>query len=185
MLGGFAALTALLICAAVGRALRPLENLSAAFARIANGDYHGKVPEQGPPEARATGHGFNLMSERLALAAAQNRRLHERLLTLQAEERADLARDLHDEVGPLLFAVDMTAATIERLADSGRGADIPTHVRSIHDAVTRMQRHVRTLLERLRPLQTIGLEAAIDRLVAFWQSRRPEVHFDVKISDRN
>ncbi len=182
VLGGFAALTALLISAAVGRALRPLENLSAAFTRIANGDYHGKVPEQGPPELARLAIGFNLMSERLAMTAAQNRRLHERLLTLQAEERADLARDLHDEVGPLLFAVDMTAATIERLADSGCGADIPTHVRSIHDAVTHMQRHVRTLLERLRPLQTIGLEAAIDRLVAFWQSRRPEVHFDVNIS---
>ena len=116
------------------------------------------------------------------MTAAQNCRLHERLLTLQAEERADLARDLHDEVGPLLFAVDMTAATIERLADSGRGADIPPHVRSIHDAVTHMQRHVRTLLDKLRPLHTIGLEAAIDRLVAFWQGRRPEVHFNVKIS---
>ncbi len=182
VLGGFATLTALLICAAIGRALRPLENLSAAFTRIANGDYHGKVPEQGPPELARLAIGFNLMSERLAMAATQNRRLHERLLTLQAEERADLARDLHDEVGPLLFAVDMTAATIERLAESGRGADIPTHVRSIHDAVTRMQRHVRTLLERLRPLRTMGLETAINRLVAFWQSRRPEVQFIVKIS---
>ena len=60
------------------------------------------------------------MTQRLATAAAQNRRLNERLLTLQAEERADLARDLHDEIGPLLFAVDMTAATIERLAGSDR-----------------------------------------------------------------
>ena len=45
------------------------------------------------------------MTRRLVVVAAQNRRLNERLLTLQAEERADLARDLHDEVGPLLFAV--------------------------------------------------------------------------------
>ena len=183
MLGSFAALTALLICVAVGRALRPLENLSAAFARVASGDYHGDVPVEGPPELARLATDFNQMSERLALAAAQNRRLHERLLTLQSEERADLARDLHDEVGPLLFAVDMTAATIGRLADGGRSADIPTHVRSIHDAVTRMQRHVRTLVERLRPLRTIGLETAVNRLVAFWKSRRPEVLFIVEISD--
>ena len=83
------------------------------------------------------------MTQRLATVAAQNDRLNERLLTLQAEERADLARDLHDEIGPLLFAVDMTAATIERLAGGDREAEIPAHAQAIHDAVGRMQRHIR------------------------------------------
>ena len=31
------------------------------------------------------------------------------------------------------------------------------------------------ILGRLRPLQAIGLEAAIDRLAAFWRSRRPDI----------
>jgi HAMP domain-containing protein len=48
VLAGFALLSALLICAAVGRALRPLEDLSTAFERIGNGDYHGRMPEHGP-----------------------------------------------------------------------------------------------------------------------------------------
>ena len=116
VLAGFAVLSALLISAVVGRALRSLERLSAAFERIGKGDYHGLLPVQGPPELTRLANGFNAMSERLATVAAQNHRLNERLLTLQAEERADLARDLHDEIGPLLFAVDMTAAAIERLA---------------------------------------------------------------------
>jgi two-component system, NarL family, sensor histidine kinase UhpB len=176
VLAGFAILSALVICTAVGRALRPLEHLSAAFARIGQGDYRGQLPEQGPPELAHLAHGFNLMTQRLATVATQNRRLNERLLTLQAEERADLARDLHDEIGPLLFAVDMTAASI------GRGGDPATHVRSIHDAVGRMQRHVRALLERLRPLQAISLEAAVDRLVAFWRSRRPDITFSVSVA---
>jgi two-component system, NarL family, sensor histidine kinase UhpB len=122
------------------------------------------------------------MTQRLAAVAAQNRRLTARLLSLQAEERADLARDLHDEIGPLLFAVGMTAATIERLAGNGRGGEIPGHVRSIHDAVARMQRHVRAILGRLRPLQTSGLEAAVDRLVAFWRNRRPDIQFSVSVA---
>jgi signal transduction histidine kinase len=45
----------------------------------------------------------------------------------------NLARDLHDEVGPLLFAVDMTAAAIERLP-SGRDTSIVAHTQSIHEA---------------------------------------------------
>jgi two-component system sensor histidine kinase UhpB len=122
------------------------------------------------------------MTHRLTAVAAQNHRLNERLLTLQAEERADLARDLHDEIGPLLFAVDMTAAAIERFAGSEREAEIPMHVHAIHDAVGRMQRHIREILGRLRPLQAVGLASAIDRLVAFWRSRHPEIVFTVTVS---
>jgi two-component system sensor histidine kinase UhpB len=182
VLGGFATLSALLIGGFVGRALGPLEDLAGAFDRIGKGSYHGMLQERGPPELVRLARGFNVMTGRLAAAAAQNRRLNERLLTLQAEERADLARDLHDEVGPLLFAIDMTAATIERLAGDDREPGIPAHVRSIQDAIGRIQRHVRALLGRLRPIHTIGLATAIDRLAAFWRSRRPDITFVVAVS---
>jgi two-component system, NarL family, sensor histidine kinase UhpB len=182
VLAGFAALSTLLISVVVGRALRSLEQLSAAFEHIGEGNHPGLLPTYGPPELRQLAVGFNLMTGRIAAAAALNNRLNERLLTLQAEERADLARDLHDEVGPLLFAVDMTTATIERLAADDRVGDIPAQAHAIHDAVGRMQRHIRLILARLRPLQAVGLEAAIDRLTAFWRSRRPEVVFSVTVS---
>ena len=100
VLAGFAALSALLISIVVGRALRSLEDLSAAFKHIGKGNYPGLLAAHGPPELRRLANGFNLMTQRLATIAAQNDRLNERLLTLQAEERADLARDLHDEIGP-------------------------------------------------------------------------------------
>lgn len=182
VLAGFAGLSALLSCLVVGKALRPLENLANACERIGAGDYHGSVPELGPPELLHLARGFNGMTGRLAQASAQNRRLNERLLTLQAEERADLARDLHDEIGPLLFAVDMTAATIERMAAGDRADSIAGQVHSIHEAVGQIQRHVRMLLGRLRPLQTIALSLAIERLTAFWRSRRPDITIEVAVS---
>jgi two-component system, NarL family, sensor histidine kinase UhpB len=182
VLAGFAVLSALLMSAVLGRALRSLEVLSAAFDHIGKGDYHGSLPTHGPRELRRLANGFNVMAERLATVAAQNHRLNERLLTLQAEERADLARDLHDEIGPMLFAIDMTAAAIERLAGSARETEIPRHVQAIHDSVGRMQRHIRLILGRLRPLQTIGLNAAIDRLAAFWRSRRSDIAFSATVS---
>ena len=182
VLAGFAVLSVMLMSAVLGRALRSLENLSTAFDHIGKGNYHGLVPVHGPPELTRLANGFNVMTERLATVAAQNHRLNERLLTLQAEERADLARDLHDEIGPMLFAIDMTAAAIERLAGSERETEIPPHVQAIHDAVGRMQRHIRLILERLRPLQAIGLHAAIDRLATFWRSRRPDIAFGATVS---
>ena len=182
ILAGFALLSALLLYAAAERALRPLETMSTAFEQIGQGDYQRRVPEHGPPELVRLARGFNQMAQRLAAAAMQNHRLNERLLTLQAEERADLARDLHDEVGPLLFAVNMTAATIEHLATSNRGADIPAQIRIVQDAVSRVQRHVRSILERLRPLRAMGLHAAIDGLLLFWRNCRPGIAFTVTVS---
>jgi two-component system sensor histidine kinase UhpB len=182
VLAGFAALSALLICAVVGRALRPLETLSLAFEQVGKGDYQRTVSAAGPPELIRLVSSFNEMTQRLVTVAAQNRRLNEQLLTLQAEERADLARDLHDEVGPLLFAIDMTTATIDQLVASHRWHDVPSHLRSIHDAVAQMQRHVRAILGRLRPIRAIGLEASIRRLAAFWQSRRPGIDILVDVS---
>jgi two-component system, NarL family, sensor histidine kinase UhpB len=182
VLAGFAVLSAVLICAVVGRALRPLETLSLAFEQIGKGDYRRKVSAKGPPELMRLVSSFNDMTQRLVTVAAQNRRLNEQLLTLQAEERADLARDLHDEVGQLLFSIDMTVATIEQLVASHRWHDVPSHLRSIHDAVAQMQRHVRAILGRLRPIRAIGLEASIRRLVAFWQSRRPGIDILVDVS---
>jgi two-component system sensor histidine kinase UhpB len=179
VLAAFAALSALAMSLLVGRALRSLAGFAAAFASIGSGDYHSLLPVKGPPELRRLASGFNLMAQRLATAAAQNRRLNERLLTLQAEERADLARDLHDEIGPLLFAVDITAATVEHLAAAGVVADIPAHAGAIHDAVAQIQRRVRAILERLRPIGAVGLATAIERLVSFWQGRRPEVSFSL------
>ena len=182
ILAGFAALSAVLVCTVVGRALGSLGFLSAAFGRVGDGDYLTPISTDGPPELRRLAEAFNHMSQRLAAAAMLNQRLNERLLTLQAEERAELARDLHDEVGPLLFAVDMSAATIERLAAAGRASEIPLHTRSIHDAVAQMQRHVRVILQRLRPIGGVGLRSAIERLVAFWQGRRPEIAISLKVA---
>jgi two-component system, NarL family, sensor histidine kinase UhpB len=182
VLAGFAVLSVVLMSAVLGRALRSLENLSTAFDRVGKGDYHGSLPVHGPPELTRLANGFNVMTERLATVAAQNHRLNERLLTLQAEERADLARDLHDEIGPMLFAIDMTAAAIERLAGSERETGIPRHVEAIHDSVGRMQRHIRLILGRLRPLQAIGLSVAIDRLATFWRGRRPDIAFGATVA---
>ncbi len=181
VLGGFAGTSTVLISLAVGRALRPLKALSDAFEHVGRGRYHGRLPAKGPRELMRVASGFNRMTEQLAAADAQNHRLNERLLTLQAEERADLARDLHDEVGPLLFAVDMTAAAIER-SPSGGDTTIVAHTQSIHEAVARIQRHVRVILGRLRPIETIGLQAAIERLVGFWHSRQPDIDFNVVIA---
>lgn len=182
----FCVLAAGLLHWTLGRALRPLASLSAGFARIGAGDWDARVPERGASELARLAVGFNRMAGQLAAMRTQNLRLHQQLVTLQEEERAELARDLHDEVGPYLFAAGVDAASIRRIA-SGQGAEaIAAQAGAIQDAVIHVQQHVRTMLARLRPPPAVelGLEHAIGQLVAFWQARHPAIRFTVEVSAR-
>ncbi|HWE45863.1 MAG TPA: histidine kinase [Caulobacteraceae bacterium] len=172
-----------LVYFAIGAALRPLHDLSAGFVRIGAGDYGGRVAERGPSELRSLEQGFNAMSAELAAMDDRNRLLETQLVTLQDEERADLARDLHDEIGPHLFAVNVDAQVIGGLVGTDRAEDIRAHVKSIQSGVGHMQRLVREILSRLRPTRAteLGLNAAIGDLAAFWQARRPEMSITLNL----
>ena len=225
---GFAAFCApmvLLVYLTVRRALRPLADVADGLGRIEAGGRDVRVPARGPPELAELGRGFNRMSRRLDDVDARNARLAEQMLSLQEEERADLARDLHDEVGPALFAVTMTAATILRALHAaspsrpeGQGtasdgapqgdtappvapgiaphatppvapgegwsaSEIAGEVRLIQDSIGHVQRHVRDILGRLRPLRAaeFGLAHAIGALAAFWRARDPALAIIVAV----
>jgi two-component system sensor histidine kinase UhpB len=172
-----------LIYLTIGRALRPLRDISDSFVLIGSGDYRARVRERGPPELAHLARGFNSMAGRLAVMETRNRALEEQLLTLQDEERADLARDLHDEIGPYLFAVNVDTAMVGQLAQEQRLSEIPERLASIQAAVGHMQSHVRDILGRLRPTRAVelGLNAAIDDTVAFWRARHGDITFDVRL----
>ena len=174
---------AVLVGLVVGRALRPLEQVSAALAAVGSGEYGVRLPEAGAPELVRLAEGFNAMAARLGKAEAQNRRLHEQLVTLQEEERADIARDLHDEVGPFLFTAALDAAAIEQGAAAGQHDAIAERARAVREAVGHMQRHVRGMLGRLRPSSPVevGLRPALGNLIAFWQAHRPSVAFALEV----
>ena len=180
-----AAMGLALIYLVIGAAFRPLTLLAQQFKRIGAGDYTGRVDEIGPSELLHLQRGFNHMAGELAATTERNRLLTEQLATLQEEERADIARDLHDEIGPHLFAVNLDAQMIAQLCDSGRHAAIPERVREIQGAVQYMQRQVRDLLGRLRPTQVteFGLNAAIEDLVRFWATRQPDIAFDLTLPE--
>jgi len=180
----FSSLTILLIYLFIGRALQPLEALAEALEQVGGGLYRTRIAGRLAPELARLRDSFNRMAARLAAADAENRRLNEQLLTLQEQERSELARDLHDEVSPFLFAINIDAASASRMLKEGRTAEARDHVQSIADAVRPMQRQVRSMLSRLRPvgLDEFGLREAIENMIAFWRRRRPEIQYHLGIS---
>jgi len=175
----------LLIYWVIGRALAPLLDLSRGLSGIGAHGYRERLKEEGPPELHRLQRGFNAMADRLEEIDERNRLLEAQVLTIQDEERADIARDLHDEIGPHLFAAALDADMLSRgLGPSGDLA-LKDQVRSIQQGVSYMQRQVRDLIARLRPTRAaeLGLEAAIRDLATFWQARQPDVSFTCELSD--
>jgi|CXWK01.1.fsa_nt_gi two-component system sensor histidine kinase UhpB len=184
IVGGFSSAVLALVYLTLGRALKPLEDLSSALVRVGRGDYAAHVAENGPAELATIYREFNRMADRLAEAERQNLQLNDQLSTVQEEERNEIARDLHDDVGPFLFAVDVDAQTIPPLLERNDTAAVAERAKSIRQAVSHMQTHLRSILNRLRPalLLDLGLSHAVDHLVAFWRTRHKGVTFDVDIA---
>jgi two-component system, NarL family, sensor histidine kinase UhpB len=110
--------------------------------------------------------------------------LNEQLLSLQEQERSELARELHDEVSPFLFAINIDAASASRLLAQDHTGEARDHVQSIVEAIRHIQQQVRRMLGRLRPigLEELGLPDAIENIVDFWRRRRPEIRYEIAIS---
>ncbi|MFA5957923.1 HAMP domain-containing protein [Hyphomicrobium sp.] len=185
IVSSFCAIVLALIYATVGRALRPLEQLSSALERVGDGDYTAHVAEAGPEDLKPIYRAFNQMAERLRTAEQHNQRLNEQLSTVQEEERSEISRDLHDEIGPFLFAADVDAQAIPLLVSRDASSEIVERSKAIRQSVQHMQVHLRGILSRLRPTLLIdqGLIIAVEQLVAFWKARRPNIVFTMDIED--
>ena len=172
-----------LVWVSVRAALSPLRELSGRLTEIGRGDYRGRVRERGPVEVLELERSFNAMAEQLAAMGRRNWALEQQLLTLQDEERAEIARDLHDEVGPQLFAVSLDAQLIIQLLASGRPEAVQDQIEAIQGGVGHIQRDIRAMVARLRPARAteLGLGRAVQDLVRFWSMRRPEIAFTVDL----
>lgn len=160
-------------------AMRHLTRLQDGLMAVARGQYDARLAEGGAPELSGLARGFNHMAGRLSHFSDSNRRLEQQIQQVQEEERAGIARDLHDEVGPYLFALQVDASTLTRSAD----ADVRARGGAIREAVMHIQRQVKDILRQLRPASALefGLEAAVADLALFWSRRYPAIRFERSI----
>jgi two-component system sensor histidine kinase UhpB len=164
--------------------LRRLARLSEALQRLAQGREVGTLPEIGAPEIARVARSFNQMQQTLAKVARENHSLSAQLDRIAEEERTELARDLHDEVGPLLFALSAWATAARMQHAAGNPAAATASLQSLEQSAAALQHTVRDLLRRLRdsaPAST-DLPAALAELVAFWQALRPQTKFTLALA---
>ncbi|QOZ55623.1 histidine kinase [Bradyrhizobium sp. CCBAU 53338] len=182
---GFLALTGLIAVLMVltgtiaylfaGSALRPLRDLGTGLTRIRRGDYTTPIPVAGPPEIRQSCEEANALVTTLAQLSEDNRDLLHRLVSLQDNERRDLARELHDELGPLLFSI--RAGTIALSEASPQTGHLGNSVQEVMRSVEALQQTNRRILDRLRPLyiEELGLETSLQTLLQNFRKQAPHI----------
>lgn len=117
----------------------------------------------------------------------QNRELTGRLFGLQEEERRRLARELHDELGQWLTAIQAEAEAIIALPGGETQAETHADIRAGAQAISRSAAEVhgviRRMLHHLRPalLDELGLADSLRELLAQWRARRPEVAWEIEL----
>lgn len=155
--------------------LRPLQNLGDGLTRIRRGDYATPIPVAGPPEIRRSCEEANSLAATLAQLSQDNRDLLHRLVSLQDNERRDLARELHDELGPLLFSI--RAGTIALSEAAPQTGSLGNSMQEVMRSVEALQQTNRRILDRLRPLyiEELGLEASVQTLLRNFRRQAPHV----------
>lgn len=185
---GLSAMTILAVCllvyAAITRALSPARLIVAGLDKMQHGDLSYRLPTFELIEWQQTAAAINQLATGQEQLLSERRRLVLKLMAIQEQERRYLARELHDEFGQCLAAINAVAASIVQTAGSDCPALIP-EAQHISEITRHMLETVRGLLLRLRPsdIDELGLSASLNGLVMGWNARGGgNIHYQLDIA---
>ena len=160
-------------------ALRPLNDLEAAAARVSAGDLDARVAPSilADRDMARVGTTLNGLLDRLTEDRARVRRLAAQVISAQDEERARVARELHDSTAQILTAVMLQLGAAARESDS---PPLTARIATLRELAAEALEEVRSLSHTMHPriLDDLGLVAALE-----WLGRqaRSQTSLDVQV----
>ena len=154
-------------------ALRPLEELEDTAERVWRGDFGARVPPSllADRDMARVGNTLNLLLDGIERDRVRMRRLAAQIIAAQDEERARLARELHDSVAQTLAALVLQMSALRRDSSDPR---LEAQLELVHTIAGEALEEVRLLSHTVYPrvLEDLGLEAALEWLAR--QTREAE-----------
>lgn len=176
VIGALAFAVNLCVFLTISFALRPLERLVRAMDQIGRGQRATELPRSGPPEVQLLSEKLGELEDRIARGREQVRSLHLRNLDLQEDERRMVARELHDEIGQHVTAIEMETIRVARMAPEDQ-VQREARLQQLRASVAEIHRVSRRLVDRLRPpsIESLGLVGALDGLLDRWREDHPDI----------
>ncbi len=166
----FAAIAFLVTSLLISRSLAPLTDLKSALRLLEEGNYSVALATRGAPEISEISSRVNTLASALNKARSENRQLSSGIVRAQDDERREIARELHDELGPYLFSIRASGTVLKRSFEqsaSPEAANAAQKTAEIIDQIDALQQTNRRVLRRLSPigLAELGLEGALQALI--------------------
>ncbi len=173
----------LLVYLSIRQTLRPAEDIVSGLTKMQQGDLNIRLPDFDIVEWQQTATAINELVNTQQQLLVERQHLSYKLISLQDEERRYLARELHDELGQCLAAVNALASSIAQTA----AIECPALVAEAKN-ISRINGHVmqtvRDLLHHLRSaeIDELGLEASLNSLISEWNSvANNKIHYRLVI----
>ncbi|MEP6620458.1 MAG: sensor histidine kinase [bacterium] len=160
-------------------ALRPLSDLEATAVKLSAGNMEARVPPSvlADRDMARVGLTLNTLLDRLTEDRVRVRRLAAQVISAQDEERARVARELHDSTAQILTAVMLHLGAAARESTS---AQLDARIATMRELAAEALEEVRSLSHTMHPrvLDDLGLAAALEWLARQTRAQEP---LDVRV----
>lgn len=158
---------------AVRYAFVPLRGIVGAIATYRKRDFSVRLPRLPVKELDHIAGALNHLAEALATAEARKKHLSMQMLTLQEDERARLAIELHEYFGQSLTALRANVAYL--LRQTTEAPQLHAVVLDLESQSAGIHQGIRKLLRQLQPQgagdepETVSLQPLLHELLKSWQ----------------
>jgi two-component system, NarL family, sensor histidine kinase UhpB len=166
--------------------LLPIRALGEGLERLEREDFQASLEPVRFSELQNIESQFHSLVRSLKEKTSENQQLLQKLISAQESERKQVARELHDELGPCLFGIRAEAASIlQGLKPTIPDNHIAARAKAIDSLVDTIQQINRRILQTLQPaaLSERGLACALRDLVDGWQDTYPGITWSLDFAE--
>ena len=163
--------------------IKPINKIIEGFEKLEAGNFKSKINKSNILELDIIGRKFNSMINNLRQSNDKIHKLSQNLINVQEQEKSELARDLHDELGQSLTALQAEAASISKSTKKSSRDDAIFNVIQLSK---NMMLSTREIIKKLNLglIEDLGLESALIELFENWKRRFKGINFEYKIDDK-
>tara|TARA_B100001057_G_C22848057_1_gene949846 strand:- start:2293 stop:3084 length:792 start_codon:yes stop_codon:yes gene_type:complete len=163
--------------------IKPINRIIEGFEKLEDGNYKASVSKSNILELNMIGRKFNSMVGKLKNSNYKIHKLSQDLINVQEQEKKELARNLHDELGQVLTAIQAEAASIPN-ARSKKSQNLAAE--SIIHLSKNIMLSTREIIKNLSLglLDELGFEDAIKDLIDSWHKRYKRVKISSKVDGK-